>query len=179
MNLTFRKYQTWIAIFLTAFFCSIPSAFAALKVWSTTETIQAADLNSNFTQINASATALITNSRVSTTAAIATSKLADKALMPKIWGGYNAACDAAAAATCTLVTNQGLTSIIGAGVAGRYIVTFPVRTDNLYGVFVMTKQTNSGCYQLSRATTNVVIQCETYGAAATNSIFDILIMDNT
>lgn len=176
MNRTFRS--TWIAVLLTALIVSIPSAYAALKVWSGSETIQPADLNSNFTQVNNAATALITNSRVATAAAIAHSKLATPAVLPKAWAKISANCGVAPCSE-TIAAGSGV-SAIQRTAAGIWTVTWSTaRADASYGTVVSHHgPARTDCYSDTFSTTLVAVRCVDAAGVAVDTVWTITMMDN-
>lgn len=180
MNRTFRN--TLAAILLTTLILSIPSAYAALKVWSGSETIQVADLNSNFTQVNNSATALVTNSKVATGAAIATSKLAAYRYIPRTWVTVltaNAGCGTAAAACTELAPDA--TAVVGTAL-GSYTVSFATNaTDTTYGVTIgiMNDGTVTGnCQAYDLQITGFKVRCRTDVPANADMGFTAVVYDD-
>lgn len=165
MNPTFRKIVTVVAILIP-----LAALATGLKVWNGTETIQSADLNSNFTTVNTAATASITNARISSAAAIATSKLAAYRYIPRTWVTLlqaNASCGIAAGA-CT-ETTPGSASVTGLAV-GSYLVTLGyTATDTTYAVSVTQTSTTGflpdagialgSCYPVNLGTTTFGVTC--------------------
>lgn len=92
---------------------------SSIKSWSAGENVLNSDLNSNFSHVHTQAEALVTNAKVSSGAAIAHSKLATPALVPKAWGRVTAACSSD---PCTLTAGSGI-SVVHYVSAGVYTVT--------------------------------------------------------
>jgi hypothetical protein len=166
-------------------------AFAALKVWSTGEILTAADLNGNFAYIKAHAVGMgthtLVNSDVSSSAAIAHSKLAVPSLVPKAWGEvYNAApCAAAGSPDCTayLVASYGLyptNAIVGGGTAGLYHVAFATaRADGYYAPVANSITPGVFCSVENFNTVYFDVRCKTStSGAATDANFTFIVMDN-
>lgn len=178
MNRTFRS--TLVIWLLTAGLAS-----AALKVWVSGETIQSADLNSNFSQINATAGGLVTNARVSSTAAIASSKLAGYRLMPRMWASLtnnNSTCSTTQGSNCT-ETTAGLGSIVGTGDAGTYEVRLGYTASNSdyapqVGIQMAGSTTAATCGVYQLGTTNFTVRCLDIAGAPLNMGFTVVVYDN-
>lgn len=151
-----------------AFFPNIIGlAQGTLKVWSTSETIRAADLNANFTAVNNSATELVTNAKVSSVAAIARSKLVNGINIPKAFGVVKTLCTSG---TCTLAASQGTTSVTRTSM-GVYAVNLNyTAADAGYGALV-TGGTDG--------TPLVVCNCNAILASFLTTSFGIKCMDTT
>lgn len=116
---------------------------SSIKTWSSAETIRASDLNSNFSHLHSNLGhghgTIITNADVSATAAIAHTKMATPALLPKAWGRV-VSCDQSAASgtTCGTMYDNGV-----AFVSSSASIYFNVFLDALpstanFGVIVST-----------------------------------------
>lgn len=165
------------------------AAAGTIKVWSTGETLKASDLNSNFAHIHNNMVgghgARLVNGDVSATAAIAHSKLATPALVPRAWGvvGLGGACLGAAAAgtACTVNASSQVTSVTSSGTDGLYRVNLAYNPSNTnFAVLVTTDTNDQVCFPETRATTapHVLIRCRTYAPVAANAVFQFLIMDD-
>lgn len=107
----------------------IPAVAAAstIKTWSGGETVRATDLNANFSHLHSNLGhghgAVITNSDVSASAAIAHTKLATPTLVPKAWGRV-VSCDltAAAGTTCGTMYDNGVAFVSSS--ASLYVNVF-------------------------------------------------------
>src|SRR3990172_5536886 len=93
----------------------------SIKRWSSTETFTSTDINANFTHIHKTMVgghgARLVNADVSSSAAIAHSKVATPALLSKAWANI-ASCDGSQASdslTCTLSAGSGITSVKSSG----------------------------------------------------------------
>ena len=179
MSRTFRNVLA--AVVLTTLLIGLPSAYAALKVWSGSESIQVADLNSNFTQVNNSATALVTNAKVSASAAIVSSKLASYRQIPTDWVYMtlgNSTCGTAAA-NCTETSPTGL-SVVGISV-GQYRVQFATtRTDTTYGVVIGTESgvVNGACIVSGHTTGEFTLRCYDNATTLTDTGFTATVFDD-
>lgn len=158
-----------------------------LKVWSTNERIQATDLNANFTELNTTKVGggvTLTNADVASNAAIAHSKLATPALVPKAWAHVNATCDGAAAAgtACTIGDSSQVSSVTSNGTAGQYRVNLSYTPANAnFAQLVTSHVANVHCVTTATATAapHVIVRCYTDSTgAATNTAISILIMDS-
>lgn len=162
-------------------------AWASLKVWSTGEIIRSTDLNANFSELNTTkvgGTVKLTNSDVSTSAAIAHSKLATPALLPKAFAAVNSTCNSS---PCTLTSSSKVTTITRSG-DGAYAVTLAYAPANAsFGVFLYVNSAHWASYGLGCLVTNLqqsapqfTIACNrtSDGAAEDPSGFTILVMDN-
>lgn len=178
MNRTSRNLVALILSFMLPI-----CAWGALKVWTGSETIQAADLNSNFTTINTAAAALVTNSKVSASAAIATSKLAAYRFIPRAWVALqnaNASCGTSAAA-CT-VTTGGTTTITGTA-AGSYLVTLGyTATDStmgaIAGIMTLDSATTGSCNAFGFSTTAFTVHCRNNAGTLIDTGFTVSVFDS-
>ncbi len=165
-------------------------AFATMpKTWSQGETLTAADLNANFAHAEASfrggGHTLIANADLSTGAAIAHSKLATPALVPKAWTYVYSStpCDGSGSATCTRLAGSGVTSVVGAATNGLYTVTLTTARANVaYGVLITSHTATAACFTTAPPTSTTVftVQCLQLanGVTATNANFTLMILDN-
>ncbi len=182
-----KKIVTIIVLFVWSV------AYAStIKTWSNGETVKAVDLNANFTHIHNTMVgnhgARLVNADISATAAIAHTKLATPALLPKAWAYVAPTCDGAAAAgtACTVADSSGVTGIASNGTAGQYRVNLSYSPPNAnFGVIVVSLTTNLICYTDTYVATtgdangtNFLIKCLASGAgAATNAGFTFILMD--
>jgi hypothetical protein len=116
----------------------------------------------------------IVDADVSASAAIAHSKLATPALVPKAyWVDY----DACGAGACTANDSTGVTSVTGDG-SGLYTVVIPDRGNANY--LLMVTQNGAGkCYPyLPISATGFQIECRDSGGTLANSSISFIIMDN-
>lgn len=157
----------------------VPLAYASsIKVWSTGETIRTADLNANFSHLHTAAEALITNAKVSSSAAIAHSKLATPALLPKAWASTSGVCSST---PCTIAASSGVASITRSG-TGLYAVNWTTtRSDAAYGVLIQTHGVLDALCILEPvvSTTQVNVDCISTANAAKDVGFTVLLLDNT
>ncbi len=174
-----KKFYVIWAVFLALVITGVVNA-SAIKTW-TTETLRYSDLNSNFEHIHNTMVgghgARLVNSDVSASAAIAHSKLATPALVPKLFAftSNSAAC---AADPCSVAVTSGITSINWVS-TGIYTVNFAARANANYAVFASSNTANIVCNPSLYATTSVRLTCVTVNTAAvTNVAFQVMIMDN-
>lgn len=123
---------------IIAVVCSIALVALAgpIKTWQAGEVITASDLNANFQHIHNRMVgghgARLVNADVSASAAIAHSKMATPALLPKAMGGVVTACSVG---PCSWGFNSGHTSTFARASAGNYTMTLSAaRANATYGV---------------------------------------------
>jgi hypothetical protein len=171
-----RKLYILGALFLASLAIGGP-----IKSWSGNEYITAADLNANFTHLHNSVGhghgGVIVNADVAGSAAIAHSKMATPALLPKLWATTGAtACNTA---TCTLTDSSSITSITRTS-AGVYTANFTARANVSYGVLATSHIQTVACYITGRTATTFGILCfdSATGAVATDSSFTVMLLDS-
>jgi len=151
-----------------------------LHSWNTGDVLRATDLNANFTALNngkVGGGVQLVNSDVSTSAAIAHSKLATPALVPKAWSYINATCTAG---TCTAGDSSQVTSITF-NATGVYNVTLAYTPANANFVALAVSHTAAlYCATTGHATASpqFLVRCYDATGAATNAAFSILVMDS-
>jgi hypothetical protein len=152
----------------------------AIKTW-TTETLRYSDLNTTFQHIHdnlrGGTHTLIVNADLSASAAVAHSKLATPALLPKAFGTVAPDCSAS---PCTLTINSGFTSITRTG-AGEYTGTLSsARANTTYTATVTPFDTAGlrGCRMTSVTSTTVFTFSCYDAAAAVDTGFTVLVWDN-
>ncbi len=154
---------------------------AAIKVWVSGELLRYTDLNANFAHIHnlmvGGHGARLVNADVSTTAAIAHSKLAVPALVPKAFAAVFSTC---AAGTCTIDSSSRVTSITWAA-AGQYLITLAYTPVNAsFAAITGPLQSNTECYPstVQTAAPQITMQCRTISTlAGVNAPFQFLVMD--
>lgn len=125
----------------------IPVAYAgAIKVWSSYETLTASDLNANFAHIHNTMVgghgARLVNADVSPSAAIASSKLAAGAGIPRAWATMGTVCTSGA---CTLEDSFGVTQVTHTA-TGKYQVALSRNgPDNYHAMFATPRSTAQYC----------------------------------
>jgi hypothetical protein len=170
--------------FLAAVLFGAFATAGTIKVWSSGEYITATDLNAALAHLHVSVGhghgPVIINSDVSGSAAIAHTKLATPALLPKAWGYVAAAC--ATPATCTISDSNGITSIAGQATTGEYLVTLATTRSNAnYAVVVSAYLTaqDSSCHATAQTTSTVTIKCITASTGADlDSGFSFMLLDS-
>lgn len=171
---------TLITLALTFGVLKIPSALGqTLHTWNTGDVLRATDLNANFTALKTGKVGsgvTLVNADVSNSAAIAHSKLATPALVPKAWSYIETTCTAG---TCTLTDSSQVTSITWSA-TGVYNVTLAYTpANNDFAVFVTSHVASTFCAATGQATAapHVVIRCYSDAGAATDTHFSMLVMD--
>jgi hypothetical protein len=159
----------------------------ALYVWGSDEVVGATQLNANFTELNTAKVGggvTLTNADVASNAAIAHSKLATPALVPKAWATLNANCTGSTAAgtACTVSDSSQVTSITTNGASGQFRLNLAYTPSNANFAVIVTSHTAiSVCMATSRATAapHAVVTCLDYtGAANDVNQFSVLVLDS-
>lgn len=152
-----------------------------IKVWSSGETITAADINANFAHIHnlmvGGHGARLTNADVSATANIALSKLATPTLIAKAAAQLSSNCNVIGA--CATDYNQGFSAVAALTTTGSYRFTFSaVRPNTGYGVIVKPHIPATAnipyCYATAFTTSAFDVQC-----LASSSTTSMSTMSNT
>lgn len=161
---------------------------SSIKTWSTGETLKASDLNANFQHLHNSMVgghgARLVDADVNAAAAIAHSKMATPALLPKAIAQMTTCvcADAADATTCTLGLSSRVTSIKSGGTAGTCRVTLAYTPSNTNFVVNVTPYgtSNRSCYVISKSTSapHFVVTCTDLAAGAAETAFDISVWDD-
>ena len=159
----------------------------SIKTWGT-ETLRASDLNSNFAHIHNTMVgghgARLVDADVSAAAAIAHTKMATPALLPKVWAFVGPT--SCTSTPCTVAATSGVSSITRTS-AGLYVVNFATRSNAVYGTLVTPSTNDRFCTAGTLTTTSVTIRCIAFdsgvawGAAAyalSDVAFTVFIMDN-
>lgn len=155
-------------------------AASSIKTWSSGETLQYSDLNANFSHIHGTMVgghgARLVNSDVSTSAAIAHTKMATPSLLPKAIGYTSTTCTTG---TCAMALSAGLGYTIAFTSTGVYTLTWSsARPNNVYmGVANSTLGTGGWCSVDSIGTTTCIIRCQNLSGVA-NSNFSFAIFDD-
>lgn len=161
-------------------FATSAAIASSIKVWSSGEVLTSSDLNTTLahihnTMVGGHGTRLV-NADVSASAAIAHSKLATPALVPKAWAYVGTTC--AGPGDCTLDDSSGVTSVTFAAGAGVYDVIRSVAGTNANAAVLCTCTVNAlYCSAVSVSTTIVRVRCFDAAGAATNSGFSAVILD--
>ena len=169
---------------------SIGAALAgSIKSWSNGEILGSDDLNSNFSHIHGTMVgghgARLVNADVASNAAIAHTKLATPALLPKAWAYVGSS--ACTTGTCAQAASAGAAMTITWTGSGAYTVTWGTARSNAnYAVFLsahtVTASVPPSCYATGLGTTQFLMTCYDHDDAdppdATDMSFSILVMDN-
>jgi hypothetical protein len=171
-----------LAIAVALLFAAAVAA-GPIHSWSVGEYISSTDLNAALTHLHNSVGhghgPVIVNADVSASAAIAHSKMATPALLPKAWASLNATCTAG---TCTLVDSSVVTSVAYVS-AGVYTVNFPTRGSANYGALATAYGNyDLACSVTAKAATTATVTCANMGMDAgisvpTNGAFTFMLLD--
>ena len=171
-----------LAVVLTALIVGVGAAFGGvIKTWSAGQILTPTDLNANFAHIHNNMVgghgARLVDADVSATAAIATTKLAGGALIPRAWSQMTAECTVNG--TCALADSSGITSVVRTG-EGAYTVTLSqTRTGNYLTLLTMFNSTTEMCTVQTQTTTTFTMSCHfTATGVAEDGAFGLLVMDN-
>lgn len=152
----------------------------AIKSWSNNEVLSPTDLNANFSHIHGTMVgghgARLVNSDVSTSAAIAHTKMATPALLPKAWAYVASTCTSD---PCTRAASSGISAVNWVS-AGNYTATLSYTpADNAFGV-LLTGHAQVYCWMSARsvAAPHITFSCDNAAGVQTNAGFTILVMDN-
>jgi hypothetical protein len=148
----------------------------SIKVW-VAETLKYSDLNTNFSHIHNSMVgghgARLVNADVSTSAAIAHSKMATPALIPKAWVAVNGDCTASPCSGVTSLTRSG---------TGEYVVNLTTtRANTSYLVLVAPVDATGirGCRISAVTTSTISISCYDENAnAAVDTGLSVVVLDD-
>jgi hypothetical protein len=152
----------------------------SLTVWTTGQVVTASALNTNFTNLKngkVGSGVLLVNADVSASAAIAHSKLATPALLPKAWAYVAAVC----AGACTLSDSLQVTSITRTGAGVYEVVLSYTPANNLFLALPSSHTANVHCIVNGHATSSpqFIIRCYTdTTGAATDASLGVLVMDS-
>ena len=172
------KTRLWL---LAAAFFAFGVVASPIHVFNSGDAMTSSDINANFSHIHSTMVGghgpKLVNADVNASAAIAHTKLATPALLPKLWWSGTTAC---AATPCASADSSGFGTVTRSA-AGTYLANFSVtRIDANYGIWITTLasgQTN--CIPTSRNAGSVQIGCvNTSTGAATDASFSILILDS-
>lgn len=153
---------------------------STIKSWSSGDVVRAADLNANFTHIHNTMVgghgARLVNADVSASAAIAHSKMATPALLPKAWA-FIASCNTSI--TCTQTVGTGVTSVTSNATAGQYVITWATPRANANYIVVITSNTASTfCVTNTYTTTTAAVECLDDADAPHIAGFGFILMDD-
>lgn len=160
----------------------------AIHSWSTGEYITATDLNAALTHIHNTMVGghgpRLINADVSTSAAIAHSKLATPGLVAKAWVALSATCvTSGAGAACTAVDSSGTAVVTSTGATdGEYTVTYPTRGDvNVGAVVSAFGALDLQCHITSfPSATTASVKCATASTGvAADGAFTFMLLDSS
>lgn len=173
-----KKVIAYIA--LTSIIIAGVANASAIKTWSA-EILRYSDLNSNFSHIHDNMVgghgARLVNADVSSSAAIAHSKLATPALVPKAMVGVLGDCTAS---PCTISLSSGFSSVTRTG-TGEYTGTLSsARANTTYAVQVTPFDSGGirNCRMTSVSSTTVFTFSCYDAAAAVDTGFTVTVWDN-
>lgn len=156
-----------------------------IHTWSVGEVITASDLNAALSHIHNTMVGghgpRLTNTDVSSGAAIAHSKLATPALVPKVWAFVNCT---SVASTCSISAGSGAT--VAYSSTGVSVVTFTARANLNFGAVVSSQDSSAGvlCAVTTHTTVSATVSCTTSNTdggvtdRASNSDYTIIVMDD-
>lgn len=145
--------------------------------WSAGQTLTHSALNDTVAHIHNTLSGGITNTHISSSAAIQHSKLQTPALVPKAWAKVASAC---AASPCTVEAGSGVTSIARTG-AGVYTVTLSYTpTNTAFGAFATTHTADLYVVVTGFATgaPQITVTCNDAAGVDTDCGFSVTVMDN-
>lgn len=173
------------ALVVFAMLAASVAVASAIKVWSPGDTLSSTDLNANFAHIHSLMVgghgARLLDADVSASAAIAHSKMANPALLPKAYVYVASVCSSS---PCTMNLSYGLTSVTRTGTGLYQLNLNPARTNATFGgvVSVMYCSGSPPCtcnYEAPVAGTAYNIDCyDRTGAAKDVGFFVTLFDDN-
>lgn len=181
MNRTQKAAIAGVAAFLV-----ISASAQTLHSWSAGQVINSEDLNGNFTALKnakVGSGVQLVNADVSTSAAIAHSKMATPALLPKAWAVVTVNCTGSTAAgTSCSPTDSSLLTITTSGSTGvfRGVLSYTPANAN-FAVLVTARTATSVCTANATATTSphFLINCFDYtGAAVDANQFSVMVLDS-
>lgn len=159
-----------------------PAAAQTLHTWTSGQVVTASDLNSNFAALKngkVGSGVQAVNADISTSAAIAHSKLATPVLLPKAWVYVGAA--ACGSTPCTIAESSGVTSVARTS-AGLYTITLSFTPANTSFAAIPSSGTaNVHCITNGLSTTGpqITLRCYTdTTGAATDAAFSVTVMDS-
>jgi hypothetical protein len=191
-----KKYVPFFAAVFAGLFVFTPLAFAgSIHTWTTNERLKSADLNSNFQHIHnalvgGTHTAIV-NADLSGSAAIAHSKLATPALVPKAWGRVTSLCNVVGA--CTVGQSSKITSISYSTTGVNHYDVVLAYTPTNANFAVLAQMTGSAgefgvCVPYAHQTSSphFKVQCYLYsaatfgagsGTAVATQVFSVFVFD--
>lgn len=182
-----KPYLLFVCAILVA---TCPAWSQTLYSWGSDEVVVNTDLNGNFTALKTGKVGsgvTLTNSDIASNAAIAHSKMATPALLPKAWATVTANCDGGAAAgtDCTVGDSSNIPSANGVeatAAAGVYRVNLSYTPANAnFAVLVTAHTSGVYCNADTRATAapHFVVRCwdGAVPGASNNVQFSVLVMD--
>jgi hypothetical protein len=175
-----KKYRAVIVV--VALFATL-AVSSTIHSWTTGDVLNSNDLNANFSHLHnlmvGGHGARLVNADVSASAAIAHTKMATPALLPKatvIVGANGTPC---AAGTCTLRENVGgIISSVTYAAGSQYTVNFPVRSNADYTVLITPQTTDRQCQVMSTTTTTgFTYKCYTAAGVAADAVAGVVLFD--
>jgi hypothetical protein len=186
------KQLAAVVLALTLGFVTL-SVASSIKVWSNSESLTSQDLNANFAHIHntmvGSHGARLVNTDVSPTAAIAHTKMATPALLPKAWAVVYDQCDAGIAdggGNCTVGASSRVTSVTRTS-SGYYDVTLGYTPVNAQFAVIVSGRSqqliddNGSCQSnyANNSAPHIKIRCYAVHDAGTDSSFSFIVMDDS
>jgi len=176
-----KTREFWAAALVVVFAATYANA-TSIYSWSSGEVLTSSRLNANFAHIHNSMVgghgARLVDSDVSATAAISSSKLAARYLIPTAWAKVGAGSSACTSGTCTLDDSSGVTSVVHSS-TGTYTVTLPAQSDSTYSIIVSATTADRVCTGLAASATSAQVVCRTVASSPGNqdSVFSFIVFD--
>lgn len=186
-----------VFLFMTVFSLGVAVAHTGSPtptVWSSGNTLTATNLNDTIAHMHNTFSGGIVDAHISSSAAIAHSKLATPALVPKAMAVVTANCDGTAAAgTACTFTGSKVTAVGANAAAGTYCVQLAYTPTNANYVVEVTSHTlNATCIVLGAdranaacgtiTTRHFLVKCYDWSAAGgtllNNDQFSITVLDD-
>lgn len=179
------KFKQWMPLALAVVVFGGLATASSIKVWIAGESLSVADLNSNFAHIHTLMVgghgAKLVNADVNAAAAIAHSKLATPALVPKAWAVQPSVCDGG---TCIPTAQVRIPSITRTG-HGTYDINFnPAMTNNAYATVITVEYceaTNTPCsctVGATKGTSAFYISCFDRSGNLSDVGLSVIVMDD-
>lgn len=174
--------KKYLPLFAAAVFAAALAFAGPITTWVTGDTVTASDLSANFTHLHATMVGghgpRLVNADVNASAAIAHSKMATPALLPKAWV-YATNCTGT---SCTAADSSGV-SAVSRQDAGIYTVTFSAsRANDAYGSLVTAAWYADQprlCHAGSSTTPSIQVFCVTLdGGYPADSSFTYMLLDS-
>ena len=172
-----------VAMLITA--CSEADAHTGsptMPTFSGGQVLTHTQVNDAFAHLHNTLTGGITNSHISSSAAIAHTKLLMPALVPKAWAVVIPACagGAAAGTLCTVASSSQVTSITAHGTTGVYRVNLAYTPPSANFATIVTNHTGGGIFCTTDTMATVAphfrVNCLRHDNVAVDATFSVIVM---